>query len=323
VHSLRAQTAQAKATKATKGTQAQAQPATPPLPATVEVSRVPEAHSPTFLRFQLGARLRELRESAGLRAEQVGEHVDCSASTVSRIEGGKVGIRRGVLLQLLDLYGVTDEGHREDLLVLAKQGKQRGWWARYGELPAAYAQYVGFESAAAEIRNYEPLIVPGQLQTEDYLRALFRAAEPYQTEETVEKHVRVRLTRQDLLTKANPVRLLTVLDEGVLRRLIGGPDVMRGQLKRLSEAARMPNVTIQILPFSGGAYAGMAGSFAILDFPAADAPTIACAEGLTGALYAEGDDAQRYMLVFDSLRAAALSPLESARLIDSVRDELA
>jgi transcriptional regulator with XRE-family HTH domain len=288
-----------------------------------EVNRVSEGHSPTFLRFQLGARLRELRERAGLRADEVGEHADCSASTISRIEGGKVGIRRGVLLQLLELYNVTDEAHRETLLTLAKQGKQRGWWARYGDLPAAYAQYIGFEAAASEMRNYEPLVVPGQLQTEDYLRALFRAAEPYQTEETVEKRVRVRLARQDLLTKENPLRLLTVLDEGVLRRLIGGPDVMRGQLKRLSEAIQMPNVTIQILPFSGGAYAGMAGSFAILSFPTADAPTIACAEGLTGALYAEGDDARRYTLVFDSLRAAALSPLESARLIDSVRAELA
>ncbi len=292
-----------------------------PVPA--EVSRVIDGHSPTFLRFQLGAQLRELRETAGLRADEVAEHADCSASTISRIEGGKVGIRRGVLLQLLELYGVTDEDQRETLLGLAKQGKQRGWWARYGEIPTTYAQYIGFEAAAAEIRNYEPLIVPGQLQTEDYLRALFRAAEPYKPEATVEKLVRVRIARQNLLSKEQPLRLLTVLDEGVLRRLIGGPDVMRGQLKRLSEAAQMPNVTIQILPFSGGAYAGMAGSFAILDFPDSDAPTLACAEGLTGALYAEGEDAQRYMLVFDSLRAAALSPLESSRLIDSVRGELA
>jgi transcriptional regulator with XRE-family HTH domain len=292
-------------------------------PVHTEVICVSDAQSPTFLRFQLGAQLRELRETAGLRADEVGEHADCSPSTISRIEGGKVGIRRGVLLQLLDLYGVADEAHRETLLTLAKQGKQRGWWARYGELPAAYAQYIGFESAASEMRNYEPLIVPGQLQTEDYLRALFRAAEPYQTEETIEKRVRVRLARQNLLTKTPPLRLLTVLDEGVLRRVIGGPDVMRGQLKRLSEASQMPNVTIQILPFSGGAYAGMAGSFAILDFPAPDAPTIACAEGLAGATYAEGEDVKRYKLVFDSLRAAALSPLESGRLIDSLRNDLA
>ena len=282
-----------------------------------------DTQSPTFLRFQLGAQLRQLREAAGLKAEQVGEHADCSASTISRIEGGKVGIRRGVLIQLLDLYGVSDEEHRETLLTLARQGKQRGWWVRYGELPASYAQYIGFESAASEIRNYEPLIIPGQLQTEEYVRALFRAAEPYQTDETVEKRVQVRMARQGLLTGEGPVRFLTVLDEGVLRRLIGGPDVMRGQLKRLSEAAQMPNVTVQILPFSGGAYAGMAGSFAILDFPSAAAPTIACAEGLTGALYAEGEDVHRYTLVFDNLRAAALSPLESARLIDSVREELA
>jgi transcriptional regulator with XRE-family HTH domain len=284
---------------------------------------VSDAQSPTFLRFQLGSQLRELREAAGLKAEEVADHADCSASTISRIEGGKVGIRRGVLLQLLDLYGVAEEAHRKTLLTLAKQGKQRGWWARYGELPASYVQYIGFESAAAEMRNYEPLIVPGQLQTEEYIRALFSAAEPYQTSETVEKHVQVRLARQGLLTRPNPLRLLTVLDEGVLRRLIGGPDVMRGQLKRLSEAAQMSNVTIQILPFSGGAYAGMAGSFAILDFPTPDAPQVACAEGLTGVLYAEGEDVQRYMLVFDNLRAAALSPLESARLIASIRDGLA
>ena len=273
--------------------------------------------SPTFPRFQLGKQLRDLRERAGLTTEDVAGHVDCSASTISRIEGGKVGVRRGALLQLLELYRVIDEAHRETLLVLAKQGKQRGWFARFGDLPATYSRFIGLESAAVEMRDYEALVVPGLLQTEEYARALV-VADPAFDADGVETRVRVRMERQSLLAQPEPLAFFAILDESVIRRQIGGPEVMREQRKRLMEMSELRNVTIQILPFSGGAYAGMAGSFAILEFR--DTPSVVYAENLTGDIYQESDDVRRYSVVFENLRAAALSPLESIKLIDNAEN---
>jgi hypothetical protein len=230
------------------------------------------------------------------------------------MEGGKVGVRRSTLEKLLEIYDVHDQEQISTLIVLAKEGKTRGWFARYGDLPASYSRYIGLESSAIEIRNYEALVVPGMLQTEEYTRALL-AASPGGDEEAQEAHVKARRERQNLLAQP-PLQLITVLDESVIRRLIGGPDVMRSQLKRLADAARSKSVTVQVLPFSGGAYAGMAGSFSILRFEGA--PSVVYAEAMTGDIYPAADDVQRYRDVFDNLRAAALSPLESIKMIEDV-----
>jgi transcriptional regulator with XRE-family HTH domain len=275
---------------------------------------VSSADSPTFPRFQLGKQLRELREKARLTTEDVGLQLDCSPSTISRMEGGKVGIRRSTLERLLEIYEVTDQGQIDTLVVLARQGKTRGWFARYGDLPASYSRYIGLESSAVEMRDYEALVVPGMLQTEEYTRALL-AASPGESEDAVEAHVKARRERQNLLSRTDqPLQLITVLDESVIRRSIGGPDVMRSQLKHLADMGRARNVTVQVLPFSGGAYAGMAGSFAILKFQ--DAPSVVYAEAMTGDIYPAADDVQRYADVFENLRAAALSPLESVKMIE-------
>jgi transcriptional regulator with XRE-family HTH domain len=286
---------------------------------------VSSAQSPTFPRFQLGKQLRLLREQAKLTTEDVGLQLDCSPSTISRMEGGKVGIRRSTLEQMLDIYELTDHEHRETLIALAKEGKRRGWFARYGDLPAAYSRFIGLEAAAHEMRDYEALIIPGLLQTEEYTRALLQARAPDAggpLDEAIEAHVSARRERQELLSKAdNPLRFIAVLDESVIRRQIGGHDVMRSQLKRLIEAANSRNVIIQVLPFDGGAYAGMAGSFAILSF--LDAPSVVFAEALAGDIYQEAGDVERYHGVFESLRAAALSPLESIKMIERAEDGVA
>lgn len=272
------------------------------------------AQGPTFPRFQLGKQLRELRERARLTTEDVGQQLDCSPSTISRMEGGKVGIRRSTLERLLDIYEVHDPEQISTLIVLAKEGKTRGWFARYGDLPASYSRYIGLESSAIEMRDYEALVVPGMLQTEEYTRALL-AASPSESEDAVEAHVKARRERQNLINRAErPLQFIAVLDESVIRRSIGGPDVMRSQLKHLADMGRARNVTVQILPFSGGAYAGMAGSFAILKFQ--DAPSVVYAEAMTGDIYPAADDVQRYHDVFENLRAAALSPFESFRMIE-------
>ncbi|WP_433317042.1 helix-turn-helix domain-containing protein [Micromonospora sp. CA-269861] len=272
--------------------------------------------SPTFVRFQLGAQLRRAREEASVTAEQAADVIEVSASTLRRIEAGRVGIKAPALNALLDRYGVADAELRNTLLSMAKTGKQRGWWAKYGDLPSSYRQYIGLESAAEEVQNFETLVVPGLLQTADYARAMTSedAFEP--SPEAVERRVTVRMQRQELIASGK-LRLVAVLDEAVLHRQIGGAAVMAAQLTALVDASKRWNVTLQVIPFREGAYASMLTSFHILNF--ADGPSVVYIEGLTGDLYAEGEDVRRCTVVFNSLRAAAMSPTDSAAMIEEIR----
>ncbi|WP_280526177.1 helix-turn-helix domain-containing protein [Micromonospora sagamiensis] len=274
--------------------------------------------SPTFVRFQLGAQLKRAREDAGVTTEQAATLIEVSPSTLRRIEQGRVGLKGPALNALLDRYGVTDGELRETLRSMARTGKQRGWWAKYADLPNAYRQYIGLESAASEIQNFETLVVPGLLQTAEYARAIISADASQPTPQATDERVTVRLERQKLLTEEK-LRLVAVIDEAVLHRQIGGPDVMRDQLAALLDAQKRWNVSIQVIPFKEGAYASMVSSFHILSF--SEGPGVVYSEGLTGDLYAEGEDVDRCTRVFSSLRAAALSPTASTAMIKRIRDE--
>jgi transcriptional regulator with XRE-family HTH domain len=272
--------------------------------------------SPTVRRRRLGLILRGLREKAGLTGEDVGTAIERSGSWVSRVETGRVGLRSRDLTDLLELYQVADPALADELLALAREGKQRGWWSKYADtLSGPYATYIGFETEAAELLVYETQIVHGLLQTEEYARALFGAAMPPNTGDTIERKVKVRMERQGLLRSQRPMKLWAILDESVLHRRLGGPDVHRGQLKRLLEASDMPNVTIQVVPFDAGPHPGMIGSFTVVRFPSPDDPDIVYIEGVTGDIFAESEDVLLYQEVFDHLRAAALSPKDSRQRI--------
>jgi transcriptional regulator with XRE-family HTH domain len=273
--------------------------------------------SPTFVRFQLGAQLRRLRDEARVPTERAADVIEVSASTLRRIESGRVGIKSPALTALLDEYGVTDAELRETLLSMAREGKRRGWWAKFGDLPQAYRQYIGLESAADQMQNFETIVVPGLLQTEAYARAMTCSDAFKPTPEWIEKRVTVRMERQKLIRQGR-LKLIAVLDEAVLHRQIGGVRVMRDQLTALLDAAEQWNVTLQVIPFREGAYASMLSSFAILNFP--DHPGVVYIEGLTGDLYAEGADVERCTTVFNDLRSSALSPSESAAIIRQIRD---
>ncbi|MFK3980655.1 helix-turn-helix domain-containing protein [Micromonospora sp. NPDC050397] len=273
--------------------------------------------SPTFLRFQLGAQLRRVREEADVTTEQAAEVIEVSPSTMRRIEQGRVGIKGPALTALLNQYGVDDAELRETLLTMARSGKQRGWWAKYGDLPPTYRQYIGLESAAHELQNFETLVVPGLLQTEAYARAMTSEDAFQPAPEAIEQRVAARMERQKLITDGT-LRLLAVMDEAVLHRQIGGPEVMRAQLAALLDASKRWNVTIQVIPFREGAYASMLSSFHILTFN--ESPGVVYIEGLTGDLYAEGEDVRRCTVVFNALRASALSATDSTAMIKKVRD---
>jgi hypothetical protein len=249
----------------------------------------------------------------------VAERLSCSASKISRIETGQSGISSREVRDILAAYGVDGEP-AEALVEMAREAKQRGWWQLYGQVLTG--AYVGLEAAAAEIRSYEALVVPGLLQTEDYARAMVLAARPDESAEHVEQRIRVRMKRQSLLTQDDPLRLSVVLDEAVLRRPVGGSGVMRRQLERLCAAAELPNVTLQVLPLAVGAHGGMDGAFTMLLFhEPANQDLVFAANGAGGLFLEKEDELHTYAVIFDRVRASALSAPDSVAMIAALSEE--
>ncbi|GAB3156773.1 helix-turn-helix transcriptional regulator [Micromonospora sonneratiae] len=276
--------------------------------------------SPTARRRRLAAELRRRREVAGFTLERAASHIDSSHSRLSRIETAQTGIRPPDLRALLDLYQVPAD-EQAVLVNLAREARQRGWWHGYGKaVPEWFEVYVGLESEAAGLGVYESQFVHGLFQTEEYARAVYQAAVIPLLPDEVDRRVRLRMERQTLVTEQG-MFMRAVLDEAVLRRAIGGRDVLRGQLRRLLDVAELPNVSLQVLPFGAGAC--VLGSFTIMDFPDPADPAVIYVENQTGALYLEQPDEVRdYTLKYDYLRAAARNPVESTQFIADLAKEL-
>lgn len=276
--------------------------------------------TPTVRRRRLGMELRRLREGRGFGIEDAAKHLECSTSKISRLETAKAAVRVRDVRDLLDFYGLEDTEQRELLLDMARTAKeQRGWWTDVGVLPAGLETYVAFESEAESLRSFQPLLISGLLQTERYIRAVVGAGRPDDTPEGIERLVELRLRRQEALRRENPLQLWTVLDEATVRRVVGGAEVMAEQIQHLLEAAALPNVTIQVLPFTKGAHAGLNGPFAILEFPGPD-PDVVYVDSAAGNIYPPErlDQTRGYTLAFDHLRATALSPAESKVFLEQV-----
>jgi hypothetical protein len=278
----------------------------------------------TVLRMLLGAQLRRLREVAGIPAEKAGYEIRASRSKISRMETGRVGFKVRDVEDLLTLYGVTGGQQRSEVLALARRSNMPDWWARYGDiLPGWFETYLGLESAAASIRSFEVQFVPGLFQTEDYARAVTRLGHKTAAAEEIERRVGLRVKRQDLLTRPGPPLVWVVMDEAVLRRPFGGTAVMRAQLRRLAEAAQMPHVALQVVPFDRGGHAGASGAFSILRFRERDLPDVVYIEQLTSAIYLDQrSDVEHYLEVADQLSGEALAPVDAMRFIDQVAKEI-
>lgn len=272
------------------------------------------------LRLLLGAQLRRFREAAGISPEQAGYEIRASRSKISRMETGHVGFKTRDIDDLLTLYGVTGERERSRILAIAEQAGQPDWWDRCGDvLPGWFENYLGLESGAATIRIFEIQFVPGIFQTEDYARGVTRLGHPTAPAAEIEHRVGLRVKRQELLARPNPPSIWSVMDEAALRRAIGGPAVMRAQLRQLTEVAAMPHVTIQVVPFARGGHAGASGSFTILRFQEQDLPDVVYAEQLTSALYLEQRaDVEHYLEVMDRLSSQALRPAGTIRFIEQI-----
>jgi transcriptional regulator with XRE-family HTH domain len=279
--------------------------------------------SPTVRRKRLGIELRRLREQAGLTCEEVGQRLDCSGTRISRIETGRISVRPGDVRELLEIYGVT-RAEADALVQLAREARQKGWWHTYGRvLPGWFEAYVGLEAAAVRFRDFQSMVIPGLLQTEDYARAVLRAAPNPGSAEDIDRQVALRMERQAVLGQASPPDLWVVLSENVIRVHVGGPAVARTQLRRLIDVAERSNVTLQVLPFTTAAHVQPITPFTILEFPDAADPTVVYLEHLTGSLFLENEEEiRRYTVVFDHLRAEALGTAPSIDLIARVAAEL-
>ena len=279
---------------------------------------------PTVQRLLVGARLRRLRTDMELSREEAAEAIRASEWKIHRLENGQVGFKERDLVDLLDRYGVTDPDEIEELLAMAREANTPGWWQHYGDvLPQWFRTYVDLESAASLIRTYEGQYVPGLLQTDDYMRAVVQGALLDETAEDMGRRVRLRMARQTVLTREHPPRLWAVVDEAALRRPVGGPGVMKGQVQRLLDAAELPNVTLQILPLDTGAHPAMVGSFSVLRFPDQELPDVVYLEHLTGATYlSKPEDVGQYLHVMETICVRAAAPDRSRELLGRLLDEL-
>ncbi|WP_309093783.1 helix-turn-helix transcriptional regulator [Streptomyces sp.] len=277
-------------------------------------------HGPAVRRRKLGAELRALRAAAGLTSGEAARLVGWHQSKVSRIETGTSGVKPADVRLLLDAYDVADTQLRELLTMLAgsdDSGGRHHWWHAYrGVLPPTYRDFISLESQAGTMRTLETTVVPGLLQTPEYARAVTRAAVEGLPEDRLDTLVEVRLARQDVLRADPPLELSAVLDEAVLRREVGGPGVMTRQLERLVEAARLPQVRLQVLPFAAGAHIGVTGPFVIFSFSSTSDLDVVVLDHLTSSLYLERkEDLQAYTEAFNALQIHALSPEDSLDFI--------
>ncbi|GAB3670673.1 helix-turn-helix transcriptional regulator [Actinocorallia lasiicapitis] len=275
--------------------------------------------SPTARRRRLASALRKLREDRSLSCAEVGKRLGWSEAKVSRIETARVGVKADDLEKLLDAFDVPAD-LRDTLTTLRRQASHRGWWHSYADaLPAWFHNYVGLEDGARSLITYQNQLVPGLVQIDPYASAVIRAHQPTIEADEIDRQLTARATRRAILTRPEPLQYWLILDEAVLRRVVGSLEVARAQLVHLREVAALPNVTLQVLPFAGGAHASMGTSFTLMRFPDIGDRDIVYIEDLTTSQYLEeAADIARYTLVIDHLRASALSPEASDRFIADV-----
>ncbi len=280
------------------------------------------ANSPMVRRRQLMAELRRLRDAAGMTQEEVADRLDWHPTKVMRIETGRTSPHPNDVRVMLGLFGVTDHEQVGALVKLAQDARQRGWWYSYRDvLLNRYEFFIGLESEASSIRNFELAMIPGLLQTEDYARALISGGPMELDAAEVERRVEVRVTRQLALRRDDRPQLWIIMDEAAIRRTVGGAAVMRAQLEALVLAAEQGKTTIQVVPFGAGAHPGQLGPFVILGYSEPTEPEVVTMETVGGNLYVDKpQEVHLYTTAFDHLRAVALSPSDTRAMLRTAAD---
>lgn len=281
-----------------------------------------EPHSPTLRLRRLAAELKHGRETAQLTVAQAGQALGWTASKISKIETTETKrISPADLDRLMDLYKIDNPDKRQAMHALARDAKERGWWSKYREIFGDKA-LPDFEAEASLIRTFEGLVIPGLLQTPEYAEALFQGGR-YTGPEDVERRVKARIARREILTRFSPVRLRVVMDEAALRRMIGGPETMAAQMRYLLHMAKLPNIDIQMLPFEAGSHAALAAPFSILEFPDHATPPIVHVGTVTDSVFFERPgEVERYSATFGDIQGAAISTSQSAAFIENLIENL-
>jgi transcriptional regulator with XRE-family HTH domain len=273
---------------------------------------------PTARQRALGARLRQLRNQLGLTVEEVSRELLCSPTKISRIE---TGTRRASLRDVRDLcrlYGVSGEADVAELMDLARQAREPGWWNEYHDLGTS--PYIGFEQEATAITCFSMFWVPALLQTEDYARAIIRGVAPRIGPEVLNERVEARLRRQQLLEKEKPPKYAVLLDEAVLHRQVGGAAVMGAQLARILQLVREKKALVQVISFKIGAYNTSDSNFVFLEFGDSALPSLVFVEGLVNVHYQERPvELDRYRESLEHLRNSALSPRDSVARMTEIQ----
>jgi transcriptional regulator with XRE-family HTH domain len=287
------------------------------------MSHVSDSPGPTVRRRQLGLELRRLREAAGKTPKEAAEWLEISPSTLSKIELGRQSIKGTHVRLLTQLYNIGAP-ELDTLLRLARESNQRGWWAAYGDtVPDFVRSYLGLEEDAEELWAYESGLVFGLFQTPAYTEAITAVTRPNADQDEIARLVEFRSTRQQRLFAAQSPSLRVVLDEAVLHRTVGGPDVMREQLNRIIDVAKLPHVSVIVVPFGAGEHPSIGAAFTLLRFADAEVMNCVYLEHHLGALYLERPaDIRRYSSIFEQLVASALGQDESLDLIATLASEV-
>lgn len=277
-----------------------------------------EGPRPAVKRRRLRAELRNARQAADLTQDQVAEAMDWSPSKIIRIEAGSVGVSTNDMKALLRLFNITDPVRTEELLALARVARERS--TTFRDAPPRLLQFIEYEASASVIRGFQPLLVPGLLQTEEYARAVFQQLMVRPSKAEVEAMVKVRMKRQEFLSRPDLKQFLFVLDEAVLRRQVGGEAVMRHQVRHLSEMAKGPNVTLEVVLFNAGAHPGMQGPFGIFEFPEAEIDDVLYLETSRGELIIrdEPDEISAHEERLDGLQRLSLGRKGSQDFLDNM-----
>jgi transcriptional regulator with XRE-family HTH domain len=288
------------------------------------VTEVQPEGGPTVGRMLIGSMLRRLRTEKGITRDEAANVIRATAWKIHRLENGQVGFKDRDLVDLLRLYGITNQQEIDSLLERAREANSPGWWFHYGDVvPPWFRTYMDLESAASLIRTYQGQLVPGLLQTADYARATIAGMLLPRTPEEVERRVTLKLARQQILTQPDGPRLWAVVDEAAVRRPVGGEQVMREQLERLIDAAGMPSIVLQILPVSVGAHPALAGAFSILRFADLELPDIVYVEHLVNAQYLDKrDDVNPYLHVMDTISVHAAPPSKTVEILRRILKEI-
>ncbi len=250
--------------------------------------------------------------------------MEWSLSKLIRIEAGSVNISTNDLRMLLHKYQIEDAARTRDLVALARAARERSWWSGYRDIiPPQFFQFLEYEAAASIIRNFEPLLVPGLLQTEDYAAAVARQWGDRSAADRSDSLVELRMRRQDLLDRANPPLLFFILDEAVARRVVGGKAVMHRQIRQLVDMADRPNVTIEVISFGVGIHPGMAGPFVIHEFPDAADDDVLYLESQGGVVRQDSaDEISSYREAFEQLRKLSLGTDGSVAYLGKLAEEM-